>query len=82
METLEGLPESARTAWADAFVATGASQCGFCSPGIVMKAEALIRRTPDPDRAAIARALAGNLCRCTGYHAVIEAIESGRRRAA
>jgi len=74
VETLEGLPEAVRAAWADAFVATGASQCGFCSPGIVMKAESLIRRTPDPDQAAIARALAGNLCRCTGYHTIIEAI--------
>ena len=75
VETLEGLPDAARAAWADAFVATGASQCGFCSPGIVMKAEALIRRTPDPDRPSIARALAGNLCRCTGYHSIIEAID-------
>ena len=75
VETLEGLPFEVRELWADGFVATGASQCGFCSPGIVMKAEALLRRTPDPDREAIARALAGNLCRCTGYTAVIEAIE-------
>ncbi len=51
VETLEGLPEPVRDAWADAFVTTGASQCGFCSPGIVMKAEALIRRSPDADRA-------------------------------
>jgi xanthine dehydrogenase molybdenum-binding subunit len=75
VETLEGLPDAVRGAWADAFVATGASQCGFCSPGIVMKAEALIRRTPDPDRAGIARSLAGNLCRCTGYHSIVEAID-------
>lgn len=73
--TLEGLPAETRDLWADAMTATGASQCGFCSPGIVMKAEALLRREPKPTRAEIARALAGNLCRCTGYAKVIDAIE-------
>jgi selenium-dependent xanthine dehydrogenase len=75
VETLEGLPGETRDLWADAFVVTGASQCGFCSPGVVMKAEALLRRDPSPGRAAIARTLAGNLCRCTGYHSIIEAID-------
>ena len=74
--TLEGLPAASRDAWARAFTATGASQCGFCSPGIVMKAEALLGRTAEPTRAEIARALAGNLCRCTGYIKVIDAIAS------
>jgi xanthine dehydrogenase molybdenum-binding subunit len=80
--TLEGLPAVERDRWADAFVATGASQCGFCSPGIVMKAEALLRRDPAPDRAALAHALAGNLCRCTGYVKILDAIEAvaGARR--
>ena len=73
--TLEGLSEDARDQWAACFAATGASQCGFCSPGIVMKAEALIRRNPTPAREEIARSLAGNLCRCTGYVKVIDAIE-------
>jgi xanthine dehydrogenase molybdenum-binding subunit len=80
--TLEGLPAGVRAAWADAFVATGASQCGFCSPGIVMKAEALLRREAAPPRDEIARALAGNLCRCTGYVKILDAIErvaAGRR---
>jgi len=83
VETLEGLPEDVRAQWADAFVSTGASQCGFCSPGIVMKAEALLRREPEPTRDAVARALAGNLCRCTGYASIIDAIElaAGVRRA-
>ena len=74
VETLEGLAADVRSLWADAFVATGASQCGYCSPGIVMKAEALLRRDPEPSREAIARALAGNLCRCTGYASIIDAI--------
>ncbi len=73
--TLEGLPGDVREAWADAFVAAGASQCGYCTPGIVMKAEAFLRRRADPDREEIARALAGNLCRCTGYASIIDAIE-------
>jgi len=74
--TLEGLPATSRAAWARAFTVGGASQCGFCSPGIVMKAEALLGRNAEPTRDEIARALSGNLCRCTGYHAVIDAIES------
>jgi CO/xanthine dehydrogenase Mo-binding subunit/aerobic-type carbon monoxide dehydrogenase small subunit (CoxS/CutS family) len=74
VETLEGLPAATRELWAAAFTATGASQCGFCSPGIVMKAEALLRHEPAPDRPAIARALAGNLCRCTGYASIVDAI--------
>ena len=56
-------------------MSTGASQCGYCSPGIVMKAEALLRREPAPARPAIAHALAGNLCRCTGYVPILDAIE-------
>ncbi len=74
--TLEGLPAPVRAAWADAFVASGASQCGFCSPGIVMKAEGLLRREPSPAREEIARSLAGNLCRCTGYVKIVDAIQA------
>ncbi len=72
--TQEGLPPEDRTRWADAFVAAGASQCGFCSPGIVMKSEALLGRNPDPTRDEIAQALKGNLCRCTGYVKIIDAV--------
>lgn len=80
--TLEGLPEEHRAQWADCFVASGASQCGFCTPGIVMKAESMLARNPDPSRDEIARALAGNLCRCTGYVKIIDAISyaAGARR--
>ncbi len=73
--TQEGLPEDARRLWAESFAATGASQCGFCSPGIVMKAEAMLAKHPDPSRDEIAHTLLGNLCRCTGYTKVIDAIE-------
>jgi len=75
IETLEGLAEDSRDLWADAFTATGASQCGYCTPGIVMKSEALLRREEAPDREAITKALAGNLCRCTGYLSIVDAIE-------
>ncbi len=75
IETLEGLPEETRDLWADAFSATGASQCGYCTPGIVMKSEALLRREREPGRDVISKALAGNLCRCTGYLSIIDAVE-------
>jgi len=73
--TQEGLSAAERAMWADCFVASGASQCGFCSPGIVMKAEGLLAKNPTPSRTEIARALAGNLCRCTGYVKIVDAIE-------
>ncbi|HJW21915.1 MAG TPA: molybdopterin cofactor-binding domain-containing protein, partial [Candidatus Limnocylindrales bacterium] len=73
--TQAGLSTEARRQWAQAFTVTGASQCGFCSPGIVMKAEALLGRTPAPPRDAIRRTLAGHLCRCTGYEPIVRAIE-------
>ena len=72
--TQDGLPAEDRERWAQAFVASGASQCGFCSPGIVMKAEALLGRNPDPSRDEVAHALTGNLCRCTGYVKIIDAV--------
>jgi xanthine dehydrogenase molybdenum-binding subunit len=72
--TQEGLAPDERERWADAFVVAGASQCGFCSPGIVMKAEGLFAKNPIPARDEIARALAGNLCRCTGYVKILDAV--------
>ncbi len=59
-----------------AFVRCGAIQCGFCTPGLVLAARDLIRRTPDPDDDEIREALAGNLCRCTGYQKIIDAVRS------
>jgi len=73
--TQEGLSREGRELWADSFVAAGASQCGFCSPGIVMKSEALLSKNADPSREEVARALAGNLCRCTGYVKIVDAVE-------
>ena len=80
--TQEGLPAEDRELWAAAFVAAGASQCGYCSPGIVMKGEALLAKNPDPSREEVAHALLGNLCRCTGYVKIVDAVRlaAGARR--
>lgn len=75
--TQEGLSGQERALWAGSFVAAGASQCGFCSPGVIMKAEALLHKTPAPSREQVTGALAGNLCRCTGYTKIIDAILLG-----
>ena len=59
-----------------AFVDKGAVQCGFCSPGMLMATVDLLQRNPAPDRQQIRAALSGNLCRCTGYQKIIDAVES------
>ena len=75
--TIEGMPAAQRDRWADAFVATGASQCGFCTPGIVLRLAAL--EAAGPGRAASRRdvegALRAHLCRCTGWQSILEAAE-------
>jgi len=58
-----------------AFAEIGAAQCGYCTPGILMAAKALLEKNPDPTRWEIQEALAGNLCRCTGYIQILQAIE-------
>jgi selenium-dependent xanthine dehydrogenase len=73
--TLDGLDEEVRQLWSECFTAAGASQCGFCSPGVVMKAEALLAKNSRPTREEIAHALLGNLCRCTGYTKIVEAVQ-------
>jgi aerobic-type carbon monoxide dehydrogenase small subunit (CoxS/CutS family) len=63
-----------------AFVELGAAQCGYCTPGFLLVAEALLETNPRPTRAEIAEALAGNLCRCTGYLKIFEAVELAAAR--
>jgi carbon-monoxide dehydrogenase small subunit len=64
-----------------AFAELGAAQCGYCTPGILMAAEALLRQRPRPKRQEIKDALAGNLCRCTGYLKIYQAVELAASRA-
>ena len=75
LTTIEGLAGDARAqALAKAFVAHGAVQCGFCTPGMMVQATHLLATQPHPDAAAARRAIEGNLCRCTGYQKIVEAI--------
>ncbi len=81
--TVEGLAhEGVLTALQAAFVETGAVQCGFCSPGFLVAAHALLQRHPSPTREQILEAYGGHLCRCTGYEALIQAVELASRRGA
>jgi carbon-monoxide dehydrogenase small subunit len=64
----------------DAFVRYGAAQCGFCTPGILMSAKALVDKPGVPSREDIKLALAGNLCRCTGYTKIVDAVEDAARK--
>jgi selenium-dependent xanthine dehydrogenase len=79
VRTVEGLPAAERERFARVFAAAGALQCGFCIPGILMRAHHLIEREPEPSRRAIAEALDEHLCRCTGYVKIIDAIEQVAR---
>jgi carbon-monoxide dehydrogenase small subunit len=79
--TLEGIASGAglhplQAAFHDHF----AAQCGYCSPGMILAAKALLDRSPHPTRGEIKLALAGNLCRCTGYQPIIDAIEDAAKR--
>jgi aerobic-type carbon monoxide dehydrogenase small subunit (CoxS/CutS family) len=77
VRTLEGLLETPRMqALQRAFAASGAFQCGFCTPGMLMAAHALLAADPAPDDDAVRRALSGNLCRCTGYARIVAAVRS------
>ena len=77
IETIEGLaPQGRLSVLQRAFHEHLGTQCGFCTPGMVMAAEALLRREPHPDAAAIKAALAGNLCRCTGYTKIVESVQA------
>ena len=77
IETIEGMAQAGRMSrLQQAFHEHLGTQCGFCTPGMVMAAEALLRREPHPDKAQIKEALAGNLCRCTGYVKIVESVEA------
>jgi len=76
IETVEGLQRGNSLHPLQAtFADLGAAQCGYCTPGILMAARALLDENPSPSRAEIRAALAGNLCRCTGYQKILEAVE-------
>jgi carbon-monoxide dehydrogenase small subunit len=76
VQTIEGLARGARLhPLQAAFADFGGSQCGYCTPGVIMTAKALLDRNPSPTRDEIREATAGNLCRCTGYNQITEAIE-------
>ena len=78
--TVEGLADGDRLGrLQQAFLDTGAAQCGFCIPGQLISAEALLAATPHPTRAEIEEGLAGNLCRCAGYEQIFEAVEMAAR---
>ncbi len=81
--TIEGLDRDGLNDVQAAFVSNGAAQCGFCTPGMILAVEALLRFDPSPDEATVREALAGNLCRCTGYNKIVDAaLEAASGRAA
>jgi carbon-monoxide dehydrogenase small subunit len=77
VETVEGLAQEGKpNRLQQSFVELGAIQCGFCTPGTLMTATELLRRNPHPGEQEIRRAISGNLCRCTGYQKIVEAIQA------
>jgi aerobic-type carbon monoxide dehydrogenase small subunit (CoxS/CutS family) len=83
IETVEGLARGAELhPLQAAFADLGAAQCGYCTPGILMTAKALLEKEGAPGRERIREAISGNLCRCTGYQQIYEAIEEAARRMA
>jgi carbon-monoxide dehydrogenase small subunit len=80
VETIEGLSDSGEIAdLQEAFKARNALQCGFCTPAMLITAQDLLLHEPKPDREQIREQLSGNYCRCTGYHAIIDAVEATAR---
>ena len=79
--TIEGLEQDGRLhPLQETFAELGAAQCGYCTPGIMLSGAALLREHPEPTREQIKEALAGNLCRCTGYTKIYEAVEAASQR--
>lgn len=80
--TIEGVaPDGGLHPVQEAFIEAGAIQCGFCTPGMVMAAVDLLRQNPSPDRDEIRTAMSGNLCRCTGYQKIVDAVEAAAGKA-
>jgi aerobic-type carbon monoxide dehydrogenase small subunit (CoxS/CutS family) len=81
VRTVEGMAENGRLhPLQETFADLGAAQCGYCTPAFLLTAEALLAKNPKPTREQIKHALAGNLCRCTGYIKIYEAVESAAAR--
>jgi aerobic carbon-monoxide dehydrogenase small subunit len=80
--TIEGIcnPDGSPNDLQSAFIAYGAVQCGFCIPGMVLAGESLLASNPEPTRTEIRAAIAGNLCRCTGYQQIVDAIQATARQ--
>lgn len=81
VEGLSGLEGARLSSIQEAFIDSEAFQCGFCTPGMLMTATALLREHPQPDRKTIRDWLGGNVCRCTGYGPIVEAIEGAAKLA-
>lgn len=80
VETIEGVSDSGEIAdLQSAFRERNALQCGFCTPGMLMAAQDLLKQSPSPDREQIREHLSGNYCRCTGYQAIVDAVETTAR---
>ena len=81
VETIEGATDTGRLkVLQDAFYERAALQCGFCTPGMILQAAEFLAREPAPSREAIREALSGNYCRCTGYHAIVDAVQTAAER--
>ncbi len=81
VETVEGIgTRDSLHPLQQAFIDHGAVQCGFCTPGVLMSSKALLDRNPTPTREEVRDAITGHLCRCTGYHQIIEAVEEASKR--
>jgi aerobic carbon-monoxide dehydrogenase small subunit len=81
IQTIEGLAEDGKLhPVQQAFVELGGIQCGFCSPGMILTAKALLDKNPNPTESEIREAISGNLCRCTGYQKIVESIQAAAER--
>jgi aerobic carbon-monoxide dehydrogenase small subunit len=77
VDTIEGVSDSGEIRdLQDAFIARNASQCGYCTPGMLLTAAELLKSNPQPTREEIREHISGNYCRCTGYHAIVDAVET------